>query len=443
MADNKSKENNELEPLDSAIDTDYQNIQRTDMREISKASIKPEHHHLMYLLEQHSQYFIDADVTELKDSYQIHYNLSEHTIPFENIKTFSKNEKLRYLLNISKLQNISNTRYTFNLSAEELYFTKDGLPLVKTRGLKNVVAPLPLSEEEFLTRYKALVIHAFNQKTSFEALVEGNLDLHKGTPFENKIIETKSLAELQAFLNDQYDKQQKDYTQNFTYVRKKRYSIFKWLAITVSVITIGLIAFLAYIYFSVMKTNEQVENGYQSYVKADYTQVLNDYKDLNGKKLDKEALYIYATSYIETNKQGLEKEKKENLLNNVTPNSNKDYLLYWVELGQGHLDEALNIATYLDDNDIMKLALINKLSDIKNNPDLSNDKRSEETKKYNDKLQDILDKEKDAKEEKAKEQEEADQKKDEKIKQQEENEKKQKEQAQKDKEKRQKAERNK
>ena len=40
----------------------------------------------------------------------------------------------------------------------------------------------------------------------------------------------------------------------------------------------------------------------------------------------------------------------------------------------------LNIATYLDDNDITKLALINKLNEIKNNSDLSNDKRSEQTK---------------------------------------------------------------
>ncbi|PHK48483.1 type VII secretion protein EssB [Staphylococcus edaphicus] len=443
MADKKSKDSKNLEPLENLTETDEITTHRVDMREISKASIKPEHHHLMYLLEQPGQYFIDADVTELKDSYQVHYKISEHTIIFEKIKQFSKNEKLRYLLNISKLENIRDTRYTFNLSADELYFTKDGLPLVKTRGLKNVVAPLPISEEEFLTRYKALVINAFNSKTSFEALVEGNLDLHKGTPFEQKIIAADSLDELKSFLNEQYDKQQKDYTQNFTYVRKTRYTVFKWLAIAVSIITIGLLAFLAYLYFSVMSTNKQVEDGYQSYVKADYTQVLNDYEDLNGKQLDKEALYIYATSYIETNKQGLEKQKKENLLNNVTPNSNKDYLLYWVELGQGHLDEALNIATYLDDNDIMKLALINKLNDIKNNPDLSTEKRSEETKKYNDKLQDILDKEKDAKDEKAKEQEEADQKKDEKLKQQEENEKKQKEQEQKDKEKRQKAEREK
>ena len=208
------------------------------------------------------------------------------------------------------------------------------------------------------------------------------------------------------FLKQQFNKQQKDYSQNFTYVRKRKFQIFKWLAIGASILGLLLIAFLVYLYFSVMKNHDQVEKGYKDYVKSDYTQVLNDYKDLNGKNLDKEALYIYAKSYVQTNKQGLEKDKKENLLNNITPNSNKDYLLYWVELGQGHLDEALNIATYLDDNDIMKLALINKLSDIKNNSNLSNDKRSEQTKKYNDKLQDILDKEKEVKDEKAKKKEE-------------------------------------
>ncbi|MEJ7286337.1 type VII secretion protein EssB/YukC, partial [Staphylococcus epidermidis] len=89
-------------------------------------------------------------------------------------------EKLRYLLNIGKLEELRATRYTFNLSPDELYFTKDGLPLMKTRGLKNIVEPLPLSEDDFLLRYKSLIITAFNQKVNFDALVEGNLELHKG-----------------------------------------------------------------------------------------------------------------------------------------------------------------------------------------------------------------------------------------------------------------------
>ncbi|MBN4952492.1 type VII secretion protein EssB/YukC, partial [Staphylococcus sp. EG-SA-2] len=193
---------------------------RLDMREIPKSSIKPEHFHLMYLLEQHSPYFIDAELTELRDSFQIHYDINDNHTPFDNIKSFTKNEKLRYLLNIKNLEEVNRTRYTFVLAPDELFFTRDGLPIAKTRGLQNVVDPLPVSEAEFLTRYKALVICAFNEKQSFDALVEGNLELHKGTPFETKVIEAATLDLLTAFLDEQYQKQEQDYSQNYAYVRK-------------------------------------------------------------------------------------------------------------------------------------------------------------------------------------------------------------------------------
>ena len=44
----------------------------------------------MYLLEQHTSYFLDAELTELRDNYQVHYHITEHNIPFEKIKSFSK-----------------------------------------------------------------------------------------------------------------------------------------------------------------------------------------------------------------------------------------------------------------------------------------------------------------------------------------------------------------
>ncbi|MGT0197578.1 hypothetical protein ACVNPZ_01505 [Staphylococcus aureus] len=47
-----------LTPLDA--EEAAKTILRLDMREIPKSSIKPEHFHLMYLLEQHSPYFINA-----------------------------------------------------------------------------------------------------------------------------------------------------------------------------------------------------------------------------------------------------------------------------------------------------------------------------------------------------------------------------------------------
>lgn len=417
--------------------------EREDLRIIPKSKIQNEHFHEIYLLDQPSTFFVKAEVTDLIDSFEVKYHNMDKLSPFSEIKNYTKDTRLRYLINLGKLEELQHSRYTYQLSPKELYFTENGIPKLRTRGLKGVVAPLELSEEEFLIRYKALIICAFNNKANFTSLVEGNLPLHKGTDFENQIIKAKDLSSLKDVLQQHYEKQKNRYRNNFKYVNRNAFNIFKWLAIAASIAVIGLVAYLLYLNFAHIKKSNQIEKGYQSFVKEDYSEVISDYKNLNGKKLNQPALYIYAKSYVETNKQGLEKDKKHNLLNNISPKTNKDYLLYWFELGHGNFKEALNIATYLDDNDITKLALINKLNEIKNNPKLSNDDRSKQTKKYNDKLQDIIDKEKKVKEDEDKKKEKAEKEKEEERKQQEENEKKQKKQEQDDKKKQREAERKK
>lgn len=47
-----------------------------------------------------------------------------------------------------------------------------------------------------------------------------------------------------------------------------------------------------------MKHNERIEKGYQAFVKDDYTQVLNTYDDLDGKKLDKRSAFTFMPKAI-------------------------------------------------------------------------------------------------------------------------------------------------
>ena len=67
----------------------------------------------MYLLEQHSPYFIDAELTELRDSFQIHYDINDNHTPLIILNHLLKMKKLRYLLNIKNLEEVNRTRYTF------------------------------------------------------------------------------------------------------------------------------------------------------------------------------------------------------------------------------------------------------------------------------------------------------------------------------------------
>ena len=333
------------------------------------------------------------------------------------------------------------SRYTFELKPSELYFTINGIPKIRNRGLKGIVTPLSQTTDLLLAQYKALVISTFNKKVTYDTLIQGNLELYKGTRFENEVLNSKSLKDLSLLLKQSYESQIAYKKQHVRLVNKKLYFTFKWSSIVLAVALFALLSYSIYVNYAVVKRQHTILKGYESYITKNYTQVLNQFSKLDGKKLSKSDLYLYARSYIQTNQQDLDKDKKENLLNNITENTNKDYLLYWYELGHGHLDQALNIATYIDDNDLTKLALINKITNIKKNPKLNEQKRAEQSKKYNEKLQNIIDKEKGIKEEQEKSRKDKEEKQNKKQKQQEENEKKQKKQELEDKKKKREAER--
>ncbi|MGT0243617.1 type VII secretion protein EssB/YukC [Staphylococcus aureus] len=52
--------------------------------------------------------------------------------------------------------------------------------------------------------------------------------------------------------------------ENYAYLRKVGHTVFKWVAIGMTTLSVLLIAFLAFLYFSVMKHNERIEKGYQA-----------------------------------------------------------------------------------------------------------------------------------------------------------------------------------
>ncbi|MDK7283151.1 type VII secretion protein EssB [Staphylococcus pettenkoferi] len=432
----RTRDNTEL---NNSINSKVQDT--LDLRRIPKVKLTSENVHEIYLLEETHTHFVDAEIIDAIDEYQLKFNHLDELIPFNSISEYSKAEKLRYLFNISELFKLLESRYTFELKPSELYFTINGIPKIRNRGLKGIVTPLSQTTDLLLAQYKALVISTFNKKVTYDTLIQGNLELYKGTRFENEVLNSKSLKDLSLLLKQSYESQITYKKQHVRLVNKKLYFTFKWSSIVLAVALFALLSYSFYVNYAVVKRQHTILKGYESYITKNYTQVLNQFSKLDGKKLSKSDLYLYARSYIQTNQQDLDKEKKENLLNNITENTNKDYLLYWYELGHGHLDQALNIATYIDDNDLTKLALINKITNIKKNPKLNEQKRAEQSKKYNEKLQNIIDKEKGVKEEQEKSRKDKEEKQNKKQKQQEENEKKQKKQELEDKKKKREAER--
>ena len=62
-------------------------------------------------------------------------------------------------------------------------------------------------------------------------------------------------------------------------------------------------------------------------------------------------------------------------MNNVTLKTEDLYLEYWIEIGRGNADDALDIAKRLDDSDLILYAIAQEMENVRNDDSLSGSDR--------------------------------------------------------------------
>lgn len=357
------------------------------------------------LLVKPHQNLLDASLETLPDHYEITYHLLPGDIQFSDIHAFERKDKLRYLLNISSLYHLLNTRYTFLLQPDNIYFSKDGIPKLKLRGIQNKIPPTKLTETDFIKYYKALIMHVFDNKLQFEELMEGVQPDVKLSPFIEEINAMHSITEIQALLERNFIEEEAHYSKHYQYYEKKKFNFFKYGMITAALLFAIAAGLLSYNIFHTDKIKENIITAYQHYENKNYSRVLDTYKDINEKNLTNNELYVYADSYLNVNEQGLDDDQINQIKNTVSVNAREDILKYWYKMGHSKYEDALNTAEIIGSNDMQKLALINLINQIKGE-DLDSDKREEKIKPFQEKLDQIISKEKEIKDEEKRKKEE-------------------------------------
>lgn len=82
-----------------------------------------------------------------------------------------------------------------------------------------------------------------------------------------------------------------------------------------------------------------------------------------------------------------DKQKEE--LSKISNQSNEDYLRYWVLIGQARIDDAMDIASYLDDPQLLMYGLTKKIDDVQRDPNLTAEARTEQLNSYKSKLDEL------------------------------------------------------
>ncbi|MBR3055245.1 MAG: type VII secretion protein EssB, partial [Streptococcus sp.] len=111
------------------------------------------------------------------------------------------------------------------------------------------------------------------------------------------------------------------------------------------------------------------------FIKVDYNQVINRLEHVKVSKLPYTQKYELAYSYI--NGMSFSEEQREVILNNVTLKTDELYLDYWINIGRGLDDDAIDAAKRLDDSDLVIYAIVQKMDQVRKDNSLSGKDREQ------------------------------------------------------------------
>lgn len=330
--------------------------------------------------------FVPVEVTEEGDSFHFTFTVDQTKKAWEDLHNLHRNEKLRLLCNIAQLKKYLTTRVSFFLHPDNLVFDDNLLPFVIYRGIRDLIPPFEMNEQDFLKQLQCLSIALFSQKYSFEQLYKGALRDAKETDFERQVSEIAELEPLIEYLQDSYQREQQKIEKNMQMVSTKRFRLFKQLSIIMIIVAVLLAAPLVYFSFFNLPYQQHLQDAHEQYLASDNGEVISTLEDEDADKLPKATKYILADSYV--NAADLEEGKKENIKKNISLKSDDDYLLYWIYNGRGEFEDALDKAKYLDDPSLIMNGLLRQREAVKDDPDLSGSDRDEELKEINSEIED-------------------------------------------------------
>lgn len=338
------------------------------------------------LLTETANFFVPVEIVEKEDVFDFLFTVNSRLKKWENVKELNRNDKLRLLSNVARLQECLSTRMTFFLHPDNLVFDDNLMPYIIYRGIRNLVPPYEMDEEQFLKQFKCLTIALFSNKYSFDELYSGSLQ-HvdaKGTEFERQVSGINDLAHLIKFVEENYQREQKKTDETMQLVPIKQFRLFKQLAIMMMILSVILAVPLAYFFFVNLPHQEKLLTAHREHLASDYGKVISTLRGEDPEKLPNAAKYILAHSYVKVEK--LSDAEKDVIMKNISLKSDQDYLLYWIHNGLGNFEESIDLAKYIDDPQLIMYGLIKKIEQDKNNPNLSGSEREEIVNKSQEEL---------------------------------------------------------
>lgn len=244
-------------------------------------------------------------------------------------------------------------------------------------GLQGMLAPMVFDEAFFLRSLQAMVLQIFHPKLAFEQILDGAKGLRD--QFSTSVRQTATTDELFAFIEAQLNAEKARTAATKVSVSKRRYSWYRVLG--VAGVTAGLAAgVFAWQAESQNRVQTAVVAAQARFLASDFAGALGELESYSAASLPASAKYVLAVSSI--NLDDLTASQKQAILNNVSEKSDDVTLNYWIAIGRGEFEHALDLAQNLGDDQLTLLAYTDLYQSTKLNAQMPGDKKQKLLDEY-------------------------------------------------------------
>lgn len=278
-------------------------------------------------------------------------------------------DKYRLLSNINELAPLFE-QFSFSLDPDNVYFDYN----LSVKALRRDIQTSTQAQAEFLRQYKCLCGHVLQNKYDYSAYYNGGqtlLDKHKRLRQINKC---ETSDEIAALLMEWYEDTCLKVKKTKKLVNKKGFAILITVFVLAAIVAVAGSVYAFYTFRVQLPYEERLIAASNAYLHEDLDGVIATLRNESVSALPKEARYILARSYVQT--ESLSAQQKSQILSGLTLKTEDNIINYWIELGRRQYETAKDIAQRINDDELLLYCLLKYEVDTQQDTTLTGEEKT-------------------------------------------------------------------
>ncbi|XQY91811.1 type VII secretion protein EssB [Metabacillus sp. HB246100] len=369
--------------LQEKIEADVTQKDQTITFSFQKEKIKLDHPHEVSFLSEVNQ-TIQKKIEMKDDELCIEYKLPQ-TYSYFPRHVQRLDEKERYILAYHLVQLIkqhSLSRVHLLVCPENIVFDQGLQPYLLHFGVMESLPPYEKNSDQLFQEVKATVATLLDCTYTFERYVRFFQTL-KLSSLTKRIHEASSLQDLLIIIEENLERLKKDQA-NYTVVKKQSWKLTRGIMYGVIICFIPALIYSLYSFFFVQPKQTSFIQAQEFFLQDQYSDVVTELQPYEIEDMPIVTQYELALSYIIN--ESLTEDQKETVRNTVTLQTDPQYFHYWIYIGRGEAEEALDIARFLEDRDLVQFGLLKYKEQVKSDDELDREERQQTLAEIEDEI---------------------------------------------------------